>query len=130
MRILVVGGAGYIGSSLVPNLLDRGYEVGVVDLLWFDNHLPKEVKVIKKDVLDLNESDVSGYNQVIFLAGLSNDPMAEFSPSLNFISNAAAPAYLGYICKNAKVRRFIFAGTCSVYGYTKDRLFDESEPAI
>jgi len=130
MRILVVGGAGYIGSSLVPILLARGYEVGVVDLLWFDNHLPKEVKVVKKDVLDLNESDVSGYNQVIFLAGLSNDPMAEFSPSLNFISNAAAPAYLGYICKNAKVRRFIFAGTCSVYGYTKDRLFDETDPAI
>ena len=59
MKILVVGGAGYIGSSLVPSLMSRGYEVDVVDLLWFDNYLPKEINVMKKDVFDLNESDVS-----------------------------------------------------------------------
>ena len=57
---------------------------------------------------------------MIFLAGLSNDPMAEYSPSKNFIFNAAAPAYLGYIAKIAKVKRYIYACSCSVYGYTEN----------
>lgn len=130
MKIMVCGGAGYIGSALVPKLLERGYEVTVVDLLWFGNNLPEEVEVVKKDVLRLKPSDLEGYDQVIFMAGLSNDPMAEFSPSLNFISNSAAPMYLGYISKKAGVKRFIFAGTCSVYGYTEDKLFDENSPTI
>ncbi len=130
MRILVAGGAGYIGSALVPKLVERGYEIDVVDLLWFGVHLPKDVNVIKKDVFDLKQEDLMGYQQVIFLAGLSNDPMAEFAPSMNFIYNAAAPAYLAYISKIAKVRRFIYAGSCSVYGYTVNELYDETAPAI
>jgi len=129
MKILVAGGAGYIGSTLIPKLADRGYEVDVVDLLWFGNQLPQNIHVIKKDVFDLKESDIEGYQQVIFLAGLSNDPMAEFSPSMNFIYNAAAPAYLAYISKMANVRRFIYAGSCSVYGYTVNELYDETAPA-
>jgi nucleoside-diphosphate-sugar epimerase len=72
--------------------------------------------------------DLHSYDQVIFLAGLSNDPMAEFSPSKNFIFNAAAPAYLAYTAKNAKVKRYIYASSCSVYGYTEDELFDETRP--
>lgn len=129
MKILIAGGAGYIGSALVPKLIDRGYEIDVVDLLWFGNHLPSSVKIIQKDVFDLKESQLQGYNQVIFLAGLSNDPMAEFSPGLNFIHNAAAPAYLAYISKKANVHRFIYAGSCSVYGYTVNELYDETAPA-
>ena len=62
---------------------------------------------------------------MIFLAGLSNDPMAEFSPSKNFIFNASAPAYLAYIAKAAGVKRYIYASSCSVYGYTENELFDE-----
>jgi nucleoside-diphosphate-sugar epimerase len=54
--------------------------------------------------------------------------MAEFSPNKNFIFNAAAPAYLGYTAKNAKVRRYIYASSCSVYGYTENELFDETGP--
>jgi nucleoside-diphosphate-sugar epimerase len=130
MKILIAGGAGYIGSALIPKLLDRGYEVDVVDLLWFGNHLPKNVRIIDKDIFDLKENDIQGYQQVIFLAGLSNDPMAEFSPSKNFIYNAAAPAYLAYIAKKAGIRRFIYAGSCSVYGYTVNELYDETAPAV
>ena len=91
MKILIAGGAGYIGSVLIPKLLERGYEVDVIDLFWFGNHLPEKVGIINKDIFHLEESDVKGYDQVIFLAGLSNDPMAEFSPSENFISNGSAP---------------------------------------
>lgn len=130
MKILLAGGAGYIGSALVPKLLDRGYEVGVVDLLWFGNNLPSHVEVIQKDVFDVGREELDGYDQVIFLAGLSNDPMAEFSPSMNFVSNAAAPAYLAYQAKMARVRRFIYAGSCSVYGYTVNELYDEESPAV
>src|SRR5580692_2218568 len=106
MKILIAGGAGFVGSVLVPKLLDRGYEVDVLDLLWFGNHLPRATKVIQKDILDVTEAELRGYDQIIFLGGLSNDPMAEYSPSKNFVSNAAAPAHLAYVSKKAGVRRY------------------------
>ena len=128
MKVLIAGGAGYIGSNLIPKLLDRSYEVDVVDLFWFGNHLPSNVGIINKDIFDLSVSNLEPYDQVIFLAGLSNDPMAEFSPSKNFIFNAAAPAYLAYTAKKAKVKRCIYASSCSVYGYTENELYDETRP--
>jgi nucleoside-diphosphate-sugar epimerase len=129
MKLLIAGGAGYIGSTLIPKLLERDYQITVVDLLWFGNHLPESVNVIQKDIMNLCQEELEGYDQVIFLGGLSNDPMAEYSPSDNFISNAAAPAYLAYLTKKAGVKRFIYAGSCSVYGYTVDQLYDEECPA-
>lgn len=128
MRLLIAGGAGYLGSVLIPKLLERSYKVDVVDLFWFGNHLPRQVGVVHKDIFQLTVEDLEPYSQVIFLAGLSNDPMAEYSPSKNFIFNAAAPAYLGYIAKIAKVKRYIYASSCSVYGYTENELYDESRP--
>lgn len=130
MKIFIAGGGGYIGSALIPQLLERGYDVDVVDLFWFGDYLPKEVPRVKKDIFQLTENDIDKYDQVIFLAGLSNDPMAEFSPSKNFIYNAAAPSYLAYISKRAGVKRFIYASSCSVYGYTVNELFDETRPTI
>ncbi len=130
MKLLIAGGAGYIGSTLVPMLLDRGYQVDVLDLLWFGNHLPPEVKVINKDVFDVHEEDLKGYEQVIFLAGLSNDPMAEYSPAKNFIENASSPPYLAYTAKRAGVKRFIHGGSCSVYGYAFNKFYDEDAPTI
>jgi len=128
MRILIAGGAGYVGSVLIPHLLDRGYKVDVVDLFWFGNNLPSDAGILEKDIFDLQVSDLAGYDQVIFLAGLSNDPMADFSPAKNFIFNASAPAYLAYIAKKAKVKRYIYGSSCSVYGYTENELFDEDCP--
>jgi nucleoside-diphosphate-sugar epimerase len=72
--------------------------------------------------------DLKNYDQVIFLAGLSNDPMAEFAPNKNFIYNAAAPAYLAYTAKKAGVKRYVYASSCSVYGYTVNELYDETRP--
>lgn len=128
MKILVAGGAGFIGSVLVPLLLDHGYEVDVVDQLWFGNHLPPEVRVTERDLFESTEEDFQGYDQVIFLAGLSNDPMAEFSPAMNFVHNGALPSYLAYTARKAGVRRFIYASSCSVYGYTVNELYDENCP--
>jgi nucleoside-diphosphate-sugar epimerase len=129
VKLLIAGGAGYVGSTLIPKLLDRGYKVDVVDLFWFGNHLPRQVGILNKDIFQLAVDDLAAYDQVVFLAGLSNDPMAEYSPNKNFIFNAAAPAYLAYIAKLAKVRRFVYASSCSVYGYTENDLYDESSPA-
>src|ERR1700739_2172549 len=128
MKVLIAGGAGYVGSALIPKLLDRGYKVDVVDLFWFGNHLPKPVGVLNKDIFQLSEEDLEPYDQVVFLAGLSNDPMAEYSPSKNFVFNAAAPSYLAYMSKKASVKRYIYASSCSVYGYTENELYDETRP--
>ncbi len=128
MRILVAGGAGYIGSRLVPSLVEHGYSVDVMDLLWFGNWLPKTVKVTQRHLLECTEADLTGYDQVIFLGGLSNDPMAEFSPAENFVQNGAVPAYLAFVAKKAGVRRLVYASSCSVYGYTLDKLYDEEAP--
>jgi nucleoside-diphosphate-sugar epimerase len=128
VKLLIAGGAGYVGSALIPKLLDRGYKVDVVDLFWFGNHLPRQVGILNKDIFHLTEEDLEPYSQVVFLAGLSNDPMAEFSPSKNFIFNAAAPSYLAYAAKKAKVKRYIYASSCSVYGYTENELYDETRP--
>ena len=128
MRIFIAGGAGYIGTVLAPRLAARGYAVTVADLAWFGNHLPPEIPLVRKDVMSLTEADLAGTDVVIFLAGLSNDPMAEFSPALNYVHNAAAPANLAYLAKRAGVRRFVFASSCSVYGFTEDELWDEDSP--
>jgi nucleoside-diphosphate-sugar epimerase len=130
MKILVAGGAGYLGAVLVPKLLERGYDVDVVDLFWFGNNLPLEVRKIHKDIFDLTVRDLKSYDQVVFLAGLSNDPMAEFSPGKNFVFNAAAPAYLAYTCKKAGVKRYVYASSCSVYGFTDNELYDENAPVL
>lgn len=129
-KIMVVGGAGYIGTLLSSELHERGYDVTIVDLLWFGNHLPEHLKnkVRVADVFDLTQKDLEGFDSVVFIAGLSNDPMADYSPAKNFISNSASPAYLAYIAKKAGVKRMVYASSCSVYGYAVDEFYDETGP--
>jgi nucleoside-diphosphate-sugar epimerase len=129
VKICIAGGAGFIGSRLVPELIKDGHEVKVIDLLWFGNSLPKEAEVVQKDIFNVTEDELAGYDAAIFLAGLSNDPMAEFSPAMNFVANASAPAYFAYIAKRAGVPKFIYAGSCSVYGYTDNQESDETSVA-
>jgi len=127
-NILLAGGAGYIGTELCKRLMKLDYDITVIDNLWFGNNLDPKIKLNKKDIFKVTAKDLEGFDIVIFLAGVSNDPMAEFSPSENFIQNAACPAYLSYESKRAGVKRFIYASSCSVYGYTVDELYDESSP--
>jgi len=128
MKILIAGGAGYVGSALAPVLLEHGYEVDVIDLMWFGNHLPPTVRLCNKDLFSVKPEDLKDYEQIIFLAGLSNDPMAEYDPTKNFVFNGALPSYLAFVAKKAGVRRFIYASSCSVYGYTVNELYDEDSP--
>jgi len=130
MKILVAGGAGYVGSRLIPELLSRKNEVKVVDKLWFGNHLPEEVVVDQRYISDYTEKDLEGFDIVIFLGGLSCDPMAEFGPWENFLYNAATPSYLAYIAKKAGVRRYIYAASASVFGFTNSEPYTEESPTL
>ena len=125
-KLLIVGGAGYIGTRLSNYLVDKGYKVTVVDNFWFGDFISDKVKKLKKNLWELKSQDIEGHDAVLFLAGLSNDPMAMFRPDLNFIENASAPMYLGFITKQAGVKRFICASSCSVYGYTKNKTLNEN----
>jgi nucleoside-diphosphate-sugar epimerase len=130
MKILVAGGAGYVGTALVPELIKRDHAVTVIDLLWFGNHLPESVCVQRRDLMSMGVDELRPFDVVVFLAGLSNDPMADFSPARNFIENSAAPSFLCYSARKAGVSRFVYGSSCSVYGYAATEPQDESGPTI
>jgi len=120
--ILVTGGAGYVGSLLVPELLSLGHKVRVVDTLWFGNSLQPHPRldVIQADVRECDPTWLTGVDSVIHLAGLSNDPTADFSPRLNSESNVIATRQLAeLVARSAAAERrqirFLFASSCSVY---------------
>jgi len=128
VKIVIVGGAGYIGTVLTDELMSHGHDVAIFDLLWFGNHCNLGAAMHERDGFGLTVDDLRGADSLVFMAGLSNDPMAGFSPALNFTSNAALPAYLAYTAKAAGIRRFVYAGSCSVYGYDASHLSDEDGP--
>jgi nucleoside-diphosphate-sugar epimerase len=117
--ILVAGGAGYIGSVLVPRLLRRGYRVRVLDRLYFgDDSLASvadDIDLVVADVRDIPDSAFDGVDGVINLSGLSNDPTAEFNPEANWQMNALATETLGRACVSRGIERYVFASSCSLY---------------
>ena len=125
-KILVAGGAGYIGSRFC-NELANDYDITVVDLFWFGDYLSENITKIKKDLAEIRVEDLNGFDAMIFLGGLSNDPMAQFRPDLNFNGNCSIPTYLAYICKQAGIKRFICASSCSVYGFTDNQTLTETD---
>ena len=132
-NILITGGAGYIGTVLTEQLLDRGYNFKVVDTLWYGNYLSDKVQIEKKNILNITQAEIDSFDVVIFLGGVSNDPMAEYKPSINFTENMASSSYLAYITRQSAIKtqtkkRFIYASTCSVYGYTSNNLMSETDP--
>lgn len=124
-NILIVGGAGYIGTRLSNHLFDLGYKIHVIDNFWFGDKLNPSISKEKKSLWDIKSAELTSYDAVMFLAGLSNDPMAMFRPDLNFIENSSAPMYLAFIAKEAGVKRFVCASSCSVYGFTKNKTLNE-----
>lgn len=126
-RIMVTGGAGYVGSVLVRQLLQRGHSVRVVDCGLFGvDHVDARAELIVASVLDFDPSWLDDIDAVVHLAGLSNDPMAAFSPSLNYIFNAAGLGIVAQAAQGAGIRRFVFGSTCSVYGFNDAAEVDET----
>jgi nucleoside-diphosphate-sugar epimerase len=125
--ILVTGGGGYVGSVLVNELLALGQKVRVVDAFWFGNYLEKHprLEVIDDDVRDCDLAWLKDATGVIHLAGLSNDPTADFAPGLNSECNVHATQQLAAAVADVAAQQqkeipFLFASSCSVY-YTPCR---------
>ena len=131
-RILVAGGAGYIGSVLVPSLVKRGYQVRVLDRLYFgdDSLAPVryDIELIVADVRDIPSSAFDGVDGVINLSGLSNDPTAEFNPEANWQMNAIATEVLGRECVSRGIERYVFASSCSLYDGLPPGMHSEDAP--
>lgn len=133
MRVLVTGGAGYIGSVLTRKLLDRGHEVRLLDRLYWGIGPIKEVlpqvEIIHADLRDLKEEWLQGVDGIIHLAGLSNDPTANFDPQANWEMNAQATVSLAEAARRNGVQRFVFGSSCSLYdGLPDGATYDEEAP--
>lgn len=124
MKVLVVGGAGYVGSVLVPLLVENGHLVRVVDRMYYGSEGIKQLgdrcEVIQADMRSIPDQALRDVEAVINLGGLSNDPTANYNPKANWELNFHAVIKLATKCKLRGIRRYIFAGSCSVYD-RKDR---------
>lgn len=120
MRILVTGNLGYIGSVLTPRLSDLGHDVIGLDCGFFRDTIigpaPVDVPTISRDIRDVTEMDVRGFDAIIHLAGLSNDPLGELVPSLTEDINFVATMKLAELARDAGVKRFVYASSQSMYG--------------
>jgi nucleoside-diphosphate-sugar epimerase len=120
MKILVTGDRGYIGSVLVPMLIKQGHEVVGFDAGFFSSNLLKKNEInyqkITKDIRDISNNDLKGIQVVIHLAGLSNDPLGEFSPLLTEDINFHGTINLVNLAKDLGVNRFVYASSQSMYG--------------
>jgi len=130
MKVLLTGDRGYIGSVLVSILMDKGYEVVGLDIGFFEQNLLKKInndyQKITKDIRDIEVTDLRGISAIIHLAGLSNDPLGEFSPKLTDDINNLGTIKLAKLAKESGVERFTFASSQSMYGISAiDEELDE-----
>ena len=132
MRVLVTGDRGYIGSVLVPYLLLQRHTVTGIDTDYYagcDFAAPPDgYSKLTKDIRDIEMAELRGYDAVIHLAALSNDPIGDLQPDWTYAINRDASIRLGSLAKSAGVRRFVFASSCSLYGAAGDGALDEDAP--
>jgi nucleoside-diphosphate-sugar epimerase len=129
MRILVTGHHGYIGSVMVEVLTRAGHEVSGLDTYFYEGcdlgDDSREVPAICKDVRDVDPSDLEGFDAVVHLAALSNDPLGCLDASCTLDINHVGSVTLAHAAKAAGVPRFLFASSCSLYGTAGDQMLDE-----
>ncbi len=130
-KILITGGAGYVGAVLTPYLLSKGHKITVIDLMIYGEKVLTQnpnLRIIKGDIRDKNllEKELPNHEIVIHLACISNDPSFELKPKLGRSINLDAFTPLVEISKKKSVKRFIYASTSSVYGIKKEKDVDET----
>jgi nucleoside-diphosphate-sugar epimerase len=131
-RVLVTGHEGYIGSVMAPALLESGYDVVGLDTGYFrDCNLvaPHEgVATVRKDIRDLDKEDLEGFDAVIHLAALSNDPIGNLNEAWTEEINFQASVRLAELARRAGVERFLFSSSCIMYGMSEAAVVDEQSP--
>lgn len=132
MRVLLTGHRGYIGAVAEPILRSAGHEVVGLDTDLFAGcdfgEKIAEIPEIRKDVRDLTKSDLEGFDAVVHLAALSNDPLGNLNGDLTYDINHRASVRLAELAKEAGARRFVFSSSCSTYGAAGDVIHDETAP--
>jgi nucleoside-diphosphate-sugar epimerase len=132
MRVLLTGHKGYIGTILAPMLVAKGHDVVGLDTDLFERSSFGEgiidIPEVRKDVRDVQARDVRGFDAVLHLAGLSNDPLGDLNPELTYEINHRASVRLAQLAKEAGVRRYIFSSSCSNYGAGGEDLLNEFSP--
>jgi len=118
-KVLLVGGAGYVGSVLAEELLERGYAVKILDRLYYGDDglrdIRDRVELVVGDMRTVQPEILEDVDAVVNVGGLSNDPTAEYNPRANYEMNTLATKKLAELCKQQGVRRYIFASSCSIY---------------
>jgi nucleoside-diphosphate-sugar epimerase len=130
MRILLTGHKGYIGAVAGPLLLSAGHAVVGLDTDLFEGcdfgEAVPDIPEIRKDVRDLTKADLAGFDAVVHLAALSNDPLGNLDAELTYDINHRASIRLAELAKEAGARRFVFSSSCSTYGAAGDEFLDET----
>jgi len=130
MKVLLTGHKGYIGAVAGPMLLTAGHEIVGVDTELYRNcdfgAGPQNIPEVHKDLRDLTRSDLEGFDAVVHLAALSNDPIGNLNPQLTYDINHLSSVRLARLAKEASVNRFVFASSCSTYGAAGDDFLDET----
>ena len=135
-KILITGGAGYVGSRLAPQLLKLGYSIRILDTLFYgSHHLPlsdSNLEILKADIRDVNhhQNFFEDVNTVIHLGCISNDASFELDETLSRTINFDAFEPLVISAKKAGVKRFIYASSSSVYGVSEKTNVTESHPLV
>ena len=130
MRVLVTGHNGYIGTILCPLLLEAGHEVvGLDNYLYetctFGEDVP-DITALRMDIRDVRPADLEGFDAVLHLAAISNDPVGDLNTDTTYEINHRAASRLAAVAKEAGVERFVFSSSCSLYGAHGDDFLDES----
>jgi nucleoside-diphosphate-sugar epimerase len=132
MRVLVTGHQGYLGTVMVPILQDAGHDVTGLDTGFFADCVlgpaPTDPSGMRVDLRDVTRKQLEGFEAVIHLAALSNDPLGALAPQITYDINHHASVRLARLAKDAGVRRFLYASTCSVYGAAGEDLVTEDAP--
>jgi nucleoside-diphosphate-sugar epimerase len=131
MKVLVTGHHGYIGSVTAPLLAAAGHDVTGLDTLFYrgcDLTPGADIPTLLRDVRDVTAAELRGYDAIVHLAALSNDPLGDIDPELTYEINFHATVSLARAAKEAGVNRFVFASSCSMYGASEDEHVTEDAP--
>lgn len=124
MKVLVTGDRGYIGAVLVPLFRGAGHEVVGLDAGWYDGcdfgPYPVDYESRTGDIRDQRAEDLAGFDAVVNLAAISNDPVGHLNPETTYSVNAHGAAHLARVAKEAHVPRYLFSSSCSLYGAAGD----------